>query len=197
MFEAPRAKVLTTPPPSDAFADDPDDAPPKPDDELEQNQTAHLASALESLGSPEARRGAASSPTPSRMKKVAHGVTVDSVAYNMAKKMQSNETTLRFLAALDFDGELAQEAVDAALDEAANCTAEALSSQLMPPIPVNAGELERADIASARAAQWVERVDYATSESAPAGPAAFEKHLEHGNVEGMTQAFLAELLEQD
>jgi hypothetical protein len=197
VFEAFRPKMSTSLPPPDGFAEDIDDVPPEPEDEAEENQTAHLASALESLGSPEARREAAQSQAPSRMKDVAHGVTVDNVAYDMANKMQTNETTLHFLAALDFEGEPGEEEVDAALNEAANAGAEDLSPQPKPPVSVTAADLERADVASARAAQWVERADDATSGPAPTEPEAFEKHLEQGNVEGMTQAFLAELLEQD
>jgi len=139
---------------------------------------------------------AAASPAPSRMKEVAHGVTVDNVAHEMAKKMQSNETTLHFLAALDFDGEPGEEAVDAALDEAANGTAEAIAPETKPTAPVTAADLERADVASARAAQWVERGEGQKPKPAAAGSEEFEKHVEAGNVDAMTQAFLADLLER-
>lgn len=193
-LEALRARAPATPP-RDAFMEEAfDDAPPEPDDDYEQNQTASLAAALDSLGSPEARREAAASPAPSRMKEVEHGVTVDNVAHEMAKKMQSNETTLHFLAALDFDGEPGEEAVDVALDEAANGTAEAIAPETGPAAPVTAADLERADVASARAAQWVERGE-GQKPKRPAEPDAYEKAMEQGNVVGMTQAFLADLLE--
>ena len=195
-LDALRSKVPTAPPP-EAFMDDFDDAPPEPDDDYAQNQTANLASALESLGSPEARREAANSPAPSRMKEVEHGVSVDNVAYDMAKKMQSNETTLHFLAALDFDGEPGADAVDAALDEAATGADGDLSPPAKPPAPVTAADLERADVASARAAQWIERAEQAKPPAAPDQPEEFEKHLEAGNVDAMTGAFLADLLGEE
>jgi thioesterase domain-containing protein len=129
------------------------------------------------------------------MKEVEHGVTVDNVAYEMARKMQSNETTLHFLAALDFDGEPGEEAVNDALDEAANGTAEAIAPEAKPAAPVTPADLERADVASARAAQWVERAEGQKPKPATAGSEEFEKHVEAGNVDAMTQAFLADLLE--
>lgn len=113
----------------------------------------------------------------------------------MAKKMQSNETTLHFLAALDFDGEAGEEAVDAALDEAATGAAEAIGPETKPAAPVTSADLERADVASARAAQSVERAECQKPKPASAGPEEFEKHVEAGNVGAMTQAFLADLLE--
>jgi hypothetical protein len=196
VFEAPRAKAPTAPPPPDVLVEKFNDPPPEhKDEDRQQHHATYLASALESLGSPEARREAAASPAPSRMKEVEHGVTVDDVAYDMARRMQINETTLHFLAALDFEGDPGEAAVDAALEEVANGAAEALSFQPIQMVPVTATDLERADIASARAAQWVERAD--NSRSGPAPTEAFEKHLQQGNVEAMTQAFLAELLEED
>lgn len=194
-LEALRARAPVAPPRDTFMEEEFDDAPPGPDDDDAQNQTASLAAALDSLGSPEARREAAASPAPSRMKAVAHGVTVDNVAYEMAKKMQSNETTLHFLAALDFDGEPGEDAVDAALDEAANGTAEAIAPETRPAAPVTPADLERADVASARAAQWVERAEGQKPKPAAAASEAFEKHVEAGNVDAMTQAFLADLLE--
>lgn len=195
VFEALRIKVPTAPPPPDAFDDNRDDEPPGPDDDYEENQTASLASALESLGSPEARREAVNSGAPSRMKEVEHGISVDNVAYDMAKKMQSNETTLHFLAALDFEGEPGADAVDAALDEAATGADETLSPLESPPTVVTAADLERADIASARAVQWTDRAECPRPSAASAAPKEFEKHLEAGNVDAMTGAFLADLLE--
>lgn len=192
VFEAPRIKVPTAPPPPDAFDGDRDDEPPGPDDEYEENQTASLVSVLESLGSPKARREAANSGAPSRMKEV---ISVDNVAYDMAKKMQSNETTLHFLTALDFDGEPGADAVDASLDEAATGADKTLSPLASPPAMVTAADLERADIASARAAQWTDRAECPSPIAASAAPEEFEKHLEAGNVDAMTGAFLAELLE--
>jgi hypothetical protein len=134
---------------------------------------AHLASALEPLESPEGNREAANSPAPSRMKEVEHGATVDNVAYEMAPKMQSNETTLHFLAALDFGGEPGEDAVDAALEEPANGAAQDLSSKDKPAAPVSAAELGRADIASACAAQFMEGVDNAEPTTVPAGARRF------------------------
>lgn len=198
-LDALRARASSAPPREAFLEEEFDDAPPEPDDEYEQNQTASLAAALDQLGSPEARREAAASPAPSRMKEVAHGVTVDNVAYEMAKKMQSNETTLHFLAALDFDGEPGEEAVDHALDEAVSGTAEAVAPETKPAAPVTAADLERADVASARAAQWVERAEGQKPQQNPAaaGSDEFEKHVEAGNVDAMTQAFLADLLDQE
>ncbi|MGY3581853.1 hypothetical protein ACVIGB_000076 [Bradyrhizobium sp. USDA 4341] len=192
-LDALRARVPTAPP--EGFADEFDDAPPPPDDDYEQNETASLASALESLGSPEARREAAQSPAPSRMKEVAHGVTVDNVAYDMARKMQNNETALHFLEALDFDGDPGVDAVDAALDEAATGAAEALTHQPPPLAPATAADLERADVASARASQWVDRGDPAKRVDV-VGPEEFERQMEKGDAQGMTHAFLSDLLEE-
>lgn len=194
-LEALRARAPVAPPRDTFLEEEFDDAPPGPDDDDAQNQTASLAAALDSLGSPEARREAAASPAPSRMKAVEHGVTVDNVAYEMAKKMQSNETTLHFLAALDFDGEPGEDAVDAALDEAVSGTAEAVAPQPKPAAPVTSADLERADVASARAAQWVERGESQKPKGPAADPDELEKHAQAGNVEAMTQSFLAELLE--
>lgn len=194
-LEALRTRAPVAPP-RDAFMEEEfDDVPPEGDDEDEQNQTASLAAALDQLGSPEARREAAASPAPSRMKEVEHGVSVDNVAYEMAKKMQSNETTLHFLAALDFDGEPGEEAVDAALDQAANGAAEALAPETRPAAPVTAADLERADVASARAAQWVERGEREKPKAPAADQDELQKHVEAGDVTAMTQSFLAELLE--
>jgi intracellular multiplication protein IcmO len=194
-LEALRARAPVVP--QDAFTDEFDEAPPPPDDDDERNETASLASALEQLGSPEARREAAFSPAPSRMREVEHGVSVDNVAYDMARKMQNNETALHFLAALDFEGEPGQDAVDAALDEAATGSAEALAPPPAAVAPVTAAELERADVASARAAQWVERAEAGKPRAAPVGPEEFEMQMQKGDAQGMTHAFLADLLAGD
>lgn len=192
-LDALRSKVPTAPPP-EAFMDEFDDAPPEPDDEYEQNQTASLASALESLGSPEARREAANSPAPSRMKAVEHGVSVDNVAYDMARKMQSNETTLHFLAALDFDGEPGEDVIEEAIESAITGSDGDVSTP-PPAKPVTAADLARADVTSAQASQWVDRAA-ATSSATPAHVTEdFEKHVASGNVEAMTSSFLADLLE--
>ncbi|MGY4224981.1 hypothetical protein ACVMIH_002342 [Bradyrhizobium sp. USDA 4503] len=53
------------------------------------------------------------------MRKVGHGVTVDGRdTFKMAEKLRTNDATLRFLAALNFDGEPGVEAVDAAIEKA-------------------------------------------------------------------------------
>lgn len=179
------------PPP--AFVDDFDDAPPEPEDDDAQRSAAQLAAALDGLG--EARREAAVSAAPSRMKEVVHGVSVDNVAFEAAKKMQTNETALHFLAALDFDGDPGEDAVDAALTEAISGGEAALAPPPPPAAPVTAAELERADVASARAAQWTERGRPGAAPP-PASVDDYEKHLDAGDVEGMTQAFLADLLEE-
>ena len=131
------------------------------------------------------------------MREVEHGVSVDNVAYDMARKMQNNETALHFLAALDFEGEPGQDAVDAALDEAATGSAEALAPPPAAVAPVTAAELERADVASARAAQWVERAEAGKPRAAPVGPEEFEMQMQKGDAQGMTHAFLADLLAGD
>jgi hypothetical protein len=103
------------------------------------------------------------------MKAVDYGITVDNVAYVMARKMPSNETTLRFLEALDYKGDPGEEPVDAALGEAANGMAESLAQQAKPPAPVTVTDLERAD----------------TPPQVAAGPEAFEMHLEAGDVDAI------------
>jgi type IV secretory system conjugative DNA transfer VirD4/TraG family protein len=182
--------------PPDAFLDDVDDIPPENDDDEARYPTAQLAAALDQLGSPEARREAAVSSAPSRMKEVTHGASVDDVVFDMARKMQSNAAALQFLSALDFGGEPGADAVDAALEEAATGGAGDLAPPPRPrPAPVTAADLERADVASARAAQWVDRGP--PDPARPTDPEAYDKALEQGDVIGMTQAFLAELLERE
>ncbi|MBR0734980.1 TraM recognition domain-containing protein [Bradyrhizobium japonicum] len=188
--------IHQAPPP--VFDDEFDDAPPEPDDAFSGSSTADLASALDRLGSPEARREAATSAAPSRMKEVAHGITVDNEMHKIAEKVQSNDHTLQFLSALDFGGEPGQDAVEEAIESAITGSDGDLSPQQPPAKPVTAADLERADVASARAAQWTERSSGVPAK--PAAPAAdtsqdFVKHVASGNVDAMTSAFLADLLE--
>jgi hypothetical protein len=158
------------------------------------NQTRSSVAALDAFGQedmpPAARSEAARSEAPSKMRQVDHGITVDNDIFKMAEKIQSNDSTLRMLASLDFDGAPGPEAVDQRI-EAAIANGEA------PPTPMGdapePGEIERADVASARATAWPERAS-----KPPAGRPQQNVNdaARSGDAAGMTAAFLADLLDE-
>ncbi|MGY4480154.1 hypothetical protein ACVILL_007568 [Bradyrhizobium sp. USDA 3364] len=150
-----------------------------------------------SLPSDPKRIAAQRSEAPSAMRKVDHGVTVDGRdTFKMAKKLQSNDATLRFLAALNFDDEPGADAVDAAIEKAVIFDEE----DDAPPPPraqtVDPAEIERADVASARATQWTERATRPAA--APREPIPdLETAVRSGNAQDATASFLAELLQEE
>lgn len=147
-----------------------DDLPPGKGHEMETDTEPDLDDATsftDALGRPDvptdhARIEAQRSEAPSTMRKVEHGVTVDGhETFKMAEKLQSNDATLRFPAALNFDAdegaEPGVEVVDTAIEKAAILDGE--EDDLPPPTARTADpvEIERADVASARATQCTER----------------------------------------
>ncbi|GAB1716957.1 MAG: hypothetical protein NTAFB05_19990 [Nitrobacter sp.] len=192
----------TMPPP--AF----DDEPPPPDDlEFETEPDDEDAHAFtDAFGRPDtrptdpARIEAQRSEAPSTMRKVEHGVTVDGHdTFKMAEKLQTNDATLRFLAALNFDAdegsEPGVEVVDTAIEKAVIFDDE----EDAPPQPTPAADpaaIERADVASARATQWTERATRPAAHDSRAPVPDLETAVKSGNVEDMTASFLADLLEE-
>ena len=59
-------------------------------------------------------------------------------------------------------------------------------------------EIERADVASARATQWVDRGDKVPPKHPPKAPVpGLEEAVRSGNVKDVTASFLADLLDDD
>jgi hypothetical protein len=158
-----------------------DDEMPPPDEmdfetEPDLDDATSLASSFGRPAAPPtdpARIEALRSEAPSTMRKVEHGVTVDGrETFRMAEKLQNNDATLRFLAALNFDAdedaEPGLEVVDTAIEKAVIFDDE---EDDLPPPPAQTAdpvEIERADVASARATQWTERA------ATPAAPRSRE-----------------------
>jgi hypothetical protein len=143
-----------------------------------------------------ARIEAQRSGVPSTMRKVEHGVTVDGrETFRMAEKLQNNDATLRFLAALNFDAdegaEPGVEVVDTAIEKAVIFDDE---DDLPPAQTADPVEIERADVASARATQWTDRAGKGAPRSREPVP-DLETAVRSGNVEDMTASFLADLME--
>ncbi|MGY4177654.1 hypothetical protein ACVIHH_002945 [Bradyrhizobium sp. USDA 4518] len=185
-----------------------DDLPPPADDlEFETEPDFDEASPFaDSFGQPDIptdpeRIAAQRSEAPSTMRKVDHGVTVDGRdTFKMAEKLQTNDATLRFLAALNFDGEPGVEAVDAAIEKAVIADEEDDAPPPPPAPTVDPAEIERADVASARATQWTERAtrpakspNIATKPREPVPD--LETAVRSGNAQDATASFLAELLQ--
>ena len=132
------------------------------------------------------------------MRKVDHGVTVDDNTFKMAEKIQANDATLRFLDALNFDAdpEPGEAVVNTEIEEAIYI--DERRAEAPEPHPA---EIERADVASARANQWVDRADKGPPKPSGARPKEPVPDLEDavcaGNVEDMTASFLADLLDDD
>lgn len=184
-----------------------DDEPPPPDDiEFETEPDYEDGHAFtDSFGRPDApptdpaRIEAQRSDAPSTMRKVDHGVTVDNHdTYKMAEKLQTNDAALRFLEALNFDAdeesEPGIEVIDTAIEKAVIFDDED-DAPAQPGHAADAAEIERADVASARATQWTERARPAASEARAPAP-DLETAVKSGNVEDMTASFLADLLEE-
>ena len=165
------------------------------------------SSFTDSFGRPDvptdpARIEAQRSEAPSAMRKVEHGVTVEGRdTFKMAEKLQSNDTTLRFLAALNFDApegaEPGIEVIDTAIEKAVIFDDE--ESAAPPPKAATADpvEIERADVASARATQWTERAPKVVAQKSREPVPDMETAVRSGNVQDMTASFLADLLEGD
>jgi hypothetical protein len=188
-----------------------DDDPPPPGagDDLEFETEPDYydpTSFTDSFGRPgvptdSARIAAQRSEAPSTMRKVEHGVTVDGRdTFKMAEKLQTNDATLRFLAALNFDAdegaEPGVEVIDTAIEKAVIFDDE---EDIAPPPAAQTAdpvEIERADVASARASQWTERAAKPAAKSREPVP-DLEIAVRAGNVADMTASFLADLLEDD
>lgn len=135
------------------------------------------------------------------MRKVEHGVTVDGRdTFKMAEKLQTNDATLRFLEALNYDADEGEEpgveVIDIAIEKAVIFDDE---EDLAPPPAAQTAdpvEIERADVASARASQWTERAAKPATKSREPVP-DLETAVKSGNIEHMTASFLADLLEDD
>jgi len=132
------------------------------------------------------------------MRKVDHGITVDDNTFKMAEKIQANDATLRFLDALNFDAdpEPGEAVVNTEIEEAIYI--DERRAEAPEPHPA---EIERADVASARATQWVDRADKGPPMPSGARPKEpvpdLEDAVRAGNVEDMTASFLADLLDDD
>jgi hypothetical protein len=147
-----------------------------------------------------ARIEAQRSGAPSTMRKVEHGVTVDGRdTFKMAEKLQNNDATLRFLAALNFDAEEGNEpgveVINTAVEKAVIFDDE--EDTAPPPKAATADpvEIERADIASARATQWTGRAPRPDAAKSREPVPDLATAVRSGNVEDMTASFLADLLE--
>jgi hypothetical protein len=157
------------------------------------------------------RLAAQRSDAPSTMRKVDHGVTVDGHdTFRMAEKLQNNDATLRFLEALNFDAEDGAEPGVEAVDSRIQKAVLFDDDETAPPPPKAAPladpvEIERADVASAKATQWTERAKPAPASPAPARAAKeavkdapdLETAVRSGDVNDMTASYLAELLDED
>lgn len=191
-----------------------DDEPPPPDDmEFETEPDYEDGHAFtDSFGRPDApptdpaRIEAQRSEAPSTMRKVDHGVTVEARdgrdsrdTFKMAEKLQTNDATLRFLAALNFDAdegsEPGVEVVDTAIEKAVIFDDED-DARPLPGQTADPAEIERADVASARATQWTERAAKPAAQESRAPVPDLETAVKSGNVEDMTASFLADLLEE-
>jgi hypothetical protein len=201
-FERPTGRPL--PPP---MLDD--ELPPPDDMEFETEPDFEEASSFtDSFGRPDvptdpARIEAQRSVAPSTMRKVEHGVTVDGRdTFKMAEKLQNNDTTLRFLAALNFDApegaEPGVEVIDTAIEKAVIFDDDE-ESDAPPPKAGTADpvEIERADVASARATQWTERAPKVPPGKSREPVPDLETAVRSGNVQDMTASFLADLLGDD
>jgi hypothetical protein len=184
-----------------------DDEVPPPDEMDFENDADDMAVARSTAGILDAldrtsldrldpaRAEAQRSEAPSKMRKVEHGATVDNSTFKMAEKIQANDATLRFLDALNFDAdpdnEPGEAVVNTAIEEAIYIDEEPATA----PDP-HPAEIERADVASARATQWTERGD-ATKPRTKEPVPDLEDAVRSGNVEDMTASFLADLLEDE
>jgi hypothetical protein len=150
------------------------------------------------------RSAAQRSDAPSTMRKVEHGVSVDGRdTFKMAEKLQTNDATLRFLEALNFDAEEGAEpgveVVGTAIEKAVIFDDEPEAPTPPPTLIADTAEIERADVASAKSTQWTKRA------AKPSGGAPksrdsvpdLDAAVKAGNVEDMTASFLADLLEDD
>lgn len=198
-------RPLGRPLPPPAF----DDEPPPPDDlEFEtEPDDADGHAFTDAFGRPDtrptdpARLEAQRSDAPSTMRKVEHGVTVDGHdTFKMAEKLQTNDATLRFLAALNFDAdegsEPGVEVVDTAIEKAVIFDDDDEDLRPQPTPPADPAEIERADVASARATQWTERATKPAAQESRAPVPDLETAVKSGNVEDMTASFIADLMEE-
>jgi hypothetical protein len=148
------------------------------------------------------RIAAQRSDAPSTMRKVEHGVTVDGRdTFKMAEKLQTNDATLRFLAALNFEAdegaEPGMDAIDTAIEKAVIFDDAPTSDPVPTAQAADPVEIERADVASARATQWTQRAakTFVTKSCEPIPD--LETAIKSGNIDDMTAAFLADLLSDD
>jgi hypothetical protein len=190
------ADPVRRPPPSRTLPPPmPDDEVPPPDEMDFENDAEEMATARSTAGILDAldrtsldrldpaRMEAQRSEQPSRMRKVDHGVTVDDNTFKMAEKIQANDATLRFLDALNFDAEPDNEPGEAVVNSAIE---EAIYIDEKPaeaPEP-HPAEIERADVASARATQWVDRADKSAKPRSKEPAPDLEDAVRSGNVEG-------------
>jgi len=205
---APVSRAPTRPP-ADRRMPAMDELPP-PDAELDFETEPDFddpTAFTDSFGRPDVppdpeRIAAGRSDAPSTMRKVDHGVTVDGHdTFKMAEKLQNNDATLRFLEALNFDADEGHEPGVEVVDTAIQRAVLFDDDEAAPPPPKSApvadrGEIDRADVASAKATQWTERSAKPAARWRQSVP-DLETAVRSGNVEDMTASFLAELLEED
>jgi hypothetical protein len=144
----------------------------------------------------DAQKAAARSDAPSTMRAVEHGITVDTDVFKMAEKIQTNDSTLGMLAPLDFEDDPGEEVVSNNIEIAISMSDDELEMPPAPPANPDPGEIERADVASAKATQWTDR-GKAPGKSAAKSDADLENALRSRDADTVTSAFLADLLEED
>jgi intracellular multiplication protein IcmO len=186
-----------------------EDLPPPPDDDLDFETEPDLEDEGfdDSFGRPvvptaPARIEAQRSDAPSTMRRVEHGVTVDGRdTFKMAEKLQTNDATLRFLAAHNFDAEPGAEpgveVIDTAIEKAVILDDEEDDAPPPPAMTADPVEIERADVASAKATQWTERATNPSPAKSRAPVQDLETAVRSGDAQNMTASYLAELLKDD
>jgi hypothetical protein len=144
----------------------------------------------------DAQKAAARSDAPSTMRAVEHGITVDTDVFKMAEKIQTNDSTLRMLASLDFEDDPGEEVVSNNIEIAISMGDDELELPPAPSANPDPGEIERADVASAKATQWTDR-GRPPAKTAAENDASLEEAVRSGDADAVTSAFLADLLEED
>ena len=181
--------------------------PPMQDDEIDFDGAADEfvnARAQDPMGAgfgvmpdfSDAQKAAARSDAPSTMRAVEHGITVDTDVFKMAEKIQTNDSTLRMLASLDFEDDPGEEVVSNNIEIAISLGDDELE---MPPAPAanpDPGEIERADVASAKATQWTDR-GKPPAKTVAQSDADLENAVRSGDADAVTSAFLADLLNEE
>jgi hypothetical protein len=142
----------------------------------------------------------ARSDAPSIMRAVEHGITVDTDVFKMAKKIQTNDSTLRMLASLDFEDEPSEEVVNNAIEVEISLGDDDAPPATRGPPPATARSPARSN-----ARTWP-RPRPRNGPTAPASrrrappprnDAQLEDAVRSGDANAVTSVFLADLLSED